>query len=122
VILYCIVEKELIDDGNKPESYVQFCFMKLPEAQRVSEMIASRVDFSPIGIEINLNKNEYSGILPRCVCQDDVLVAFRIPFKGISMPTFYGEMCKCINLAVVERTRVEENMPLVTKIKKVLFS
>ena len=113
----------MIDDCTKPESYVQFCFLKPIEVEKVSKMIASRVDFSNIGIEISPNREEFKGILPRCICEDDVLVTLRFPFKGISMSTFYEEMCKNMEerkvIGVQGQKRV--NISLALRIRNVLF-
>ena len=89
--------------------------MRLDCAVKVSEMIASRVDFLGVGVVINSERETYDEFQARHVPEDEVLVTFQIPYEGVCMPTFYGqihktlcEMPKVITQEVVEEKVVEK--------------
>ncbi|MFA5025286.1 MAG: hypothetical protein WC503_02175 [Candidatus Shapirobacteria bacterium] len=109
--------------------------MRPDQAAMVSGMIASRIDFARIRMEINLNRETYNELEARHVPKEEVLVTFEIPYEGICMPTFYGQICKTLNekqkvveQETVEKKNVVEIQPRqqwsvlsVLKLRKVLF-
>jgi hypothetical protein len=111
----------LTDDRIGGGTYVHFCFVKPEEATRITGMVASRVDLSGIRVDIDPKGKKYVKTKSGHIPDGDVLVVLKVPHEVV-WSTFCREMCERMDAErVVEEERVEENTPMVRKVKKVLF-